>query len=194
MKYIILIAIVLVSAVAAQNCTSIIHAGKSKNKNLFPTAGFPEKTATLPPSACGLPAAAQVCEYQELFSCLSFSYETYLFSPVDCAAAQKADDFPICYGDVAFYSNCTTFSCCQDLNSGVLPYVKQHIGLPRDTSFYYYMQFYSPLGTSIGCQSFSEGYDTCIQRINFKGSSNWVPCDTFYRNFQSADAMAFDLF
>lgn len=191
----ILIAALLVSLVAAQNCTSIFTSGNIKYMNpSISTFNFPQKSASLPASACGLPIQTSSCLYEEVFSCLVFDRSTNHFNPIDCKTAEKELKFPLCYGNLHFYADCDTFACCQSLNAAVLPYVKQQIGIPMDTSYYYFMQFYSQSGTSISCQSFSDGFATCVQNLNFYASSNWQTCNTFYNQFQTADAMAFNLF
>lgn len=195
MKLFFLAALVFANIALAQNCSSIFTAGE-RGMQRFPIKGFPITSDVLPNSACGLPPQATSCVYSEAFSCLV--YNKGIFTPIDCQTALAADDFPLCYGEVQFYGNCRTFECCQNLNANILPYVKQQIGSrPLGTSYYYYMQFNSPGGGVINCQSFSEGFDTCTQHLNFAGSSNWETCTEFYNQFtaaQNSDDMAFNLF
>ena len=132
------------------------------------------------------------CVYEEHFSCLVFNRATGAFDAIDCREAERNKDFPLCYGQVQFYADCSTIECCTALNDAALPYAKQQFGPLGDVSYYYWMQFYSTGGAEVSCSTSGPTY--CVQNLNFYGSSNWNTCNTLYENFRNADDMAFNLF
>ena len=185
----------LATYVFAQNCSSIYSSGNPQYYYSLSVSMLPSVSNQLPTSACANNGYVLEgsCTYEEYFSCLIFADNT--FWPVDCKRAQEKGLFPICYGQVQFFADCETVECCQALNEAALPYVQQKFGTIYDTSYYYWMQFYASSlnGYEISCPS-TRGPIQCVQNLNFYASSNWETCNTFYKNFQNADAMAFNLF
>lgn len=185
----------LIALCFAQNCSDINNVGPVSLFNPYVVDSLTIPTISnnnLPASTCG----EQPCSYQQGFTCLKVNYESKVFDNVDCATAQSEGLFPLCYGEATFYSNCTTFECCETLNTNVYNYLKTNYRL-QSVSYNYRMYFESTRhGDPLTCLSFSESYDTCYQTFHYFASSDWETCNelqSLYDSF-SSDQMAFTLF
>ena len=195
--------VLFISCVLAQSCSTIYTVGNQRYQTpLVAPSLLPVFSGTLPPTACDNSSTAEgPCSYEEHFSCIKFDFSTQSFTPFDCKTAFNQQTGPLCTGQAQFKADCNTFDCCQELNHAALPWVLNNTYFYQITSiqYYYWMEFQSQGGTPISCQSFSDGYDTCVQNLNFFEDSSPINCRYIYENFViksagSADEMAFNLF
>ena len=181
--------------VAGNNCSAINSIGPAAilNPYLVDPLTIPTiSNNSLSPTICG----EQSCSYEQGFTCLKVNYESKFFDNIDCAKAQNQGLFPLCYGEATFYSNCTTFNCCETLNTNVYNYLRTNYHL-QSVSYNYRMYFETTRhGQPLSCQGFSEFYDTCYQTFHYFASGDWETCNelqSLYDSFTS-DQMAFSLF